>query len=93
MNSWEIVAEQEKAFSGFQYRLVLLRSQKSTEPYKVYGLERVSSFWDLVDKFYLAGTNGAEELDWAFEQAWPLFNTRRSELGHLNLFNFPPKNS
>jgi hypothetical protein len=93
MNSWEIVAEQEKTFSGLQYRLVLLRCQNSTEPYKVYGLERVASFWDLVDKFYLAESHGTEDLNWAFEQAWPLFTTRRSELGRLNLYNFPQAHS
>ena len=92
MYSWEIVAEQEKSVSGFQYRLVLLRAEKSADPYKVYGLERVKDYWDFVDKFYIADSNGTQPVDWAFDRAWPLFQNRRAELGHLQLYNFPNTN-
>ncbi len=76
MNPWEIVAEQEKVDSEARYRLVLLRSSTPWEPYRVYGLERRNGFWDLVDKFNIPGSDGADDTDWAFEQAWMLFDGR-----------------
>ena len=88
MKILEPIGEQEKEIACSRYRLVLLRSPQPGEPFKIYGLERLGGFWDLVDKFYVPGSDGTEDPGWAFEQAWPLFNARGLALEQPQLTHF-----
>jgi hypothetical protein len=76
MNPWEIVAQEDKSLSDRLHRLILLRSPFPMDPYKIYGLEKRSGSWVVVDKFHLSGTTGTESPDWAFRQAWPMFKSK-----------------
>jgi hypothetical protein len=83
MRPWEIIAQEDKSLSEGLQRLILLRGPYLMDPYKIYGLVKRAGSWILVDRFQVPGTTGTESPDWAFRQAWPLFNSNglKSSLG------------
>lgn len=70
MEPWHVMAQEEVYMGGTLHRLVLLKSPRALEPYRVYGLERNLGFWELTKRFYIPGTTGLEDPNEVMTEAW-----------------------